>query len=199
MAEALSDSYITLTPTAASDSSRGASDVLARKWAAAAKRKASMEVLKVREPECEDASDRDSSRTETDRSSEIGNDEAPSSDDGDDVSSSSRAVLESDDEDAGDEDSDEEDEQEETPTYVCGLHDPKPVLVGEFINSLAGCLVSMDASKLLFVLARSSGADPLQPRGRHAVRSEQRTPGDGGGGAGAADVRVLAVQGADSI
>ncbi|GMF17024.1 unnamed protein product [Phytophthora fragariaefolia] len=140
MAEALTDSYITLTPTAAAaaDCQRGshsapASDLLARKWAAAAKRKASMEVLKVLEPEPEDDTDRDSSRTETDRSSEIGADEAVSSE-GDDVSSSSRVDVESDDE-KEDEDEEEQQQQEEgvIPTYVCELHDPKPVLVAEQI------------------------------------------------------------------
>ncbi|KAL4109750.1 hypothetical protein PRIC1_001445 [Phytophthora ramorum] len=134
-AEVLTDSYIMLTPTSASDSSRGAhsapaSDLLVRKWAAAAKRKASMEIMKVHEPEPEDDG-RDSSRTETDRSSGIGNDETPSTD-GDDVSTSSRVVPDSDDED---DNAQEEEEEEENviPTYVCELHDPKPVLVAEQI------------------------------------------------------------------
>ncbi|POM80444.1 Hypothetical protein PHPALM_1719 [Phytophthora palmivora] len=123
-----------LTPTAVSDSQRGAhsapaSDVLARKWAAAAKRKASMETMKVHEPEPEDDTDRDSSRTETDRSSEVGNDEAPSSD-GDDVSTSSRVIPDSDEES---EEEEEEEEEDVIPTYVCELHDPKPVLVAEQI------------------------------------------------------------------
>lgn len=139
MAEVLTDSYITLTPTAASDSQRGshsapASDLLARKWAAAAKRKASMEVMKVHEPGPEDDTDRDSSRTETDRSSELGNDETPSSD-GDDVSTSSKVDPESEDENENDDDEEDDEEEEEQqdviPTYVCELHDPKPVLVGE--------------------------------------------------------------------
>ncbi|GMF30495.1 unnamed protein product [Phytophthora lilii] len=135
MAEALADSYITLTPTAGGDSQRGAhsapaSDLLARKWAAAAKRKASMEVLKVRDPE--DDSDRDSSRTETDRSSEVGNDETPSSDGGD-ASASSRVDIDSDEENEEDEEEDEQDE-DIIPTYVCELHDPKPVLVGEWVT-----------------------------------------------------------------
>ncbi|KAG2526115.1 hypothetical protein BBO99_00004902 [Phytophthora kernoviae] len=52
-AQALTDAYIMLTPTASSESRRlaqsaPAGDVLARKWAAAAKRKASLEVLKDR-------------------------------------------------------------------------------------------------------------------------------------------------------
>ncbi|KAE9347210.1 hypothetical protein PF008_g7908 [Phytophthora fragariae] len=142
MAEVLTDSYITLTPTAAADSQRGshsapASDLLARKWAAAAKRKASMEVMKVHEPEPEDDTDRDSSRTETDRSSEVGNDETPNSD-GDDVSTSSKVDPESevdnDDDDVEDEDEEEEEvEGDVIPTYVCELHDPKPVLIAEQI------------------------------------------------------------------
>ncbi|OWZ11033.1 hypothetical protein PHMEG_00016004 [Phytophthora megakarya] len=131
--EAFADSYITLTPTAASDSHRGAhsassSDLLARKWAAAAKRKASMESVKVQEPEPEDDTDRDSSRTETDRSSEVGN-ASPSTDD--DVSSISRVVPDSDEESA--EPEEEEEGEEVIPTYVCELHDPKPVLVAEQI------------------------------------------------------------------
>ncbi|KAG7384509.1 hypothetical protein PHYBOEH_009424 [Phytophthora boehmeriae] len=136
-ARSLTDSYITLTPTASSDSRRvaqsaPADDLLARKWAAAAKRKASLEVLKVHEPEPEDASDRESSYTETDRSSEVGNDETPSSD-GD----SKSGEEESDQEQERDEEEDKEDEEDEEeeiiPTYVCDLHDPKAVLVAEQI------------------------------------------------------------------
>ncbi|KAJ8539155.1 hypothetical protein ON010_g12716 [Phytophthora cinnamomi] len=202
MAEALTDSYITLTPTAAAaDSQHGshsapASDLLARKWAAAAKRKASMEVLKVHEPAPEDDSERDSSRTETDRSSEIGNDEAPSSEEEEDdaVSTSSKAESEgeNDDEEEQDEEEEEEEQEDAIPTYVCELHDPKPVLVGESVA----------------MVAMSDRADPVQPRGYQPVRSEQRTPTGlvGGpavplrdlGGPCAAVVRVLAVQGAGS-
>ncbi|KAG7390082.1 hypothetical protein PHYPSEUDO_008785 [Phytophthora pseudosyringae] len=138
-AEVLSDSYIMLTPTAASDSQRGgahsapASDLLARKRAVAAKRKASMEIMKVHEPEPEDDTDRDSSRTETDRSSEVGNDETPSTDGDDDVSASSRVVPDSDEEHADDDAGEEEGDGDVIPTYVCELHDPKPVLVAEQI------------------------------------------------------------------
>lgn len=136
--EVLTDPYIMLTPTAASDSSRGAhsapaSDLLARKWAAAAKRKASMETMKVHEPEPEDDTDRDSSRTETDRSSEVDNDETRSTDGDDDISTSSRADPESDEEneEEGEEAEEEEEKGDIIPTFVCDLHDPKPVLVGE--------------------------------------------------------------------
>ncbi|EEY56283.1 uncharacterized protein PITG_20675 [Phytophthora infestans T30-4] len=132
--DVLSDSYITLTPTAASGSQRGgahsspASDLLARKWAAAAKRKASTEIMKVKEPE--EDTDRDSSRTETDRSSEIDNGDVVSSD-GDDVSSSSRVIPDSDEEDEEGEDEEEDKDDDAIPTYVCELHDPKPVLIAE--------------------------------------------------------------------
>ncbi|ETN04864.1 hypothetical protein PPTG_14624 [Phytophthora nicotianae INRA-310] len=137
-ADVLSDSYITLTPTAASSSQRGgahsapASDVLARKRAAAAKRKASMEIMKVNEPEPEDDTDRDSSRTETDRSSEIGNGDTTSTD-GDDVSTSSIVIPDSDEEDEEDKEEEESENEDVIPTYVCELHDPKPVLVAEQI------------------------------------------------------------------
>ncbi|RLN86221.1 hypothetical protein BBJ28_00022606, partial [Nothophytophthora sp. Chile5] len=59
----LTDSYIMLTPTSAGDSARSApaSDLLARKWAAAAKRKlsreASREILKAPEPEADNTAD----------------------------------------------------------------------------------------------------------------------------------------------
>ncbi|KAG3182842.1 hypothetical protein PC128_g14497 [Phytophthora cactorum] len=149
-AEVLSDSYITLTPTAASDSQRSAhsapaSDLLARKWAAAAKRKASMETMKVNEPKPEDDTDRDSSRTETDRSSEIGNDDTVSTD-GDDVSTSSRVIPDSDEDDEDDEDEEEDKGNDVIPTYVCELHDPKLVLAAEQIPCNRVDIIACEAS-----------------------------------------------------
>ena len=133
-ADMLWDSYITLTPTAASSSYRGnthsarTNDLLIRKRAAAAKRKALVETTKGQEPE--DGTDRYSSRTETDRSSEIGNDETPDEDD----TVSTKSGLESDakEKKKTKKEKDEVVEEKEVniPTYVCELHDPKPVLIG---------------------------------------------------------------------
>ncbi|KAL3672400.1 hypothetical protein V7S43_003085 [Phytophthora oleae] len=176
-AEVLTDSYITLTPTAASDSQRGgaysspASDLLARKWAAAAKRKASMETMKVHEPEPEDDTDGDSSLTETDRSSEIGNDGTPSTDGDDAVSTSSRVIPDSDEENEDDDDEEEEEGDNDTiPTYVCELHDPKPVLVAEQIPYNRVDILPCEASS-----ARAGSAETLLFRYEISVGRAQQT------------------------
>uniref|UniRef100_A0AAV1T2C0 Uncharacterized protein n=1 Tax=Peronospora matthiolae TaxID=2874970 RepID=A0AAV1T2C0_9STRA len=129
--------YLTLTPTASSSCSRltcPASDVLAQKWAAAAKRKTQLETAKN---EADQDNDWTFSRTETDHSSEIGNEETPSTEEDEDTSTSSRASSSSE-ADAENERGDGESEDGEgkldvIPTYVCALHDPKPVLVAEQI------------------------------------------------------------------
>ncbi|RMX65696.1 hypothetical protein DD238_004040 [Peronospora effusa] len=137
-ANMLQDSYITLTPTSALNSYRGSahavpiSDLLVRKRAAAAKRKALIETTKGQE--LEDGTDRYSSWTETDRSSEVGNDDEPPDED-DKVSTESGSESDSEDKEEKEEEDEEVVEEKEVniPTYVCELHDPKPVLIAEQI------------------------------------------------------------------
>ncbi|KAF1778490.1 Alpha/Beta hydrolase fold [Phytophthora cactorum] len=141
-AEVLSDSYITLTPTAASDSQRSAhSAPPATYWPANGRRPQSAKLDGDHEGERAEARGRhrrDSSRTETDRSSEIGNDDTVSTD-GDDVSTSSRVIPDSDEDDEDDEDEEEDKGNDVIPTYVCELHDPKLVLVAPDANAPCMC------------------------------------------------------------
>lgn len=113
-------SYIMLTPTSSDGAAKPppsvpASDLVARKWAAT-KRKSHHRELKEhmartashKEPDPED-DDLDLDPTDTDRSSEIGDaDDSPGSDD-DDMDAEAFGTF---------------------PTYVCELHDPKPILIG---------------------------------------------------------------------
>lgn len=108
--------YIMLTPTSLTDSVKPpvpASDLVARKWAAT-KRKHNRDLKEhvartasLKEPDPED----DLEPTDTDRSSELDAASADASDD--------------------DRDDDDDDNAMTTfPTYVCELHDPKPILIG---------------------------------------------------------------------
>ncbi|TDH70974.1 hypothetical protein CCR75_009330 [Bremia lactucae] len=134
--DVLSKSYILLTPTAALESNcnartEPASDLLARKWAAAVKRKASMEVMNAYERESENDTDRDSSQNTIHRSSELLIDETTSPVEHF-ISRSSSDTLESDHDKEDDED-DQDNDNHTIPTYVCEIHDPKPILIAEHI------------------------------------------------------------------
>ncbi|CAI5742691.1 unnamed protein product [Hyaloperonospora brassicae] len=135
------DLYITLTPTASCSSSWGtcpASDLLARKWAAAVKRRAQLETTAKHEADHE--AECNVSRTETDHSSETGNggslrteeDDVSTRADSDVGIEDEREVGQAEDEEDDDVD-DAEGKSDVIPTYVCALHDPKPVLVAEQI------------------------------------------------------------------
>lgn len=138
-ADVFSNAYIMLTPTAASKSqhSADASDILARKWKAAAKRKALMESMNVHELDYELSSDRTYSRRTYSRStaecsSEIGHDDSTSID-GNDVIGSSRTIPETVEENKLSELEDQEYDSDIVPTYVCEIHDPKSILIAEQI------------------------------------------------------------------
>lgn len=119
-------SYILLTPTSTDGAAKPppsvpASDLVARKWAAA-KRKSHHRELKEhvtrtasrKEPDPEDDDlDLDLDPTDTDRSSELGDaDNSPGdADDLDELDTEAFGIF---------------------PTYVCELHDPKPILIGVF-------------------------------------------------------------------
>ncbi|CEG41881.1 uncharacterized protein PHALS_12196 [Plasmopara halstedii] len=144
-ADVLSNSYILLTPTAASNRQRSAlaepaSDLLARKWAAAAKRKASIECMALHELDADNGSDRTYSRSTADRSSETGNDETTSTD-GNDADG-----LEATEEKKQNEEEDHNRDSEIIPTYVCKIHDPKAVLVAEQIACHRVDIVPCDTS-----------------------------------------------------
>lgn len=127
-------SYIMLTPTATASGRsismvEPARDILARKWAASTKRRQLLRAASApshKVPAFDDDSPRDASPTETDRSSDMDPSDAESE-------SASESASDQEDEDARTLGGDNGDDEFGTfPTYVCELHDPKPILIGAF-------------------------------------------------------------------
>lgn len=137
-------SYIMLTPTATAGGRsismvEPARDLLARKWAASTKRRQllraasapSHKAAAFRDADEDEGggSPRDASPTETDRSSDADASDAESE-------SASESASDDRDEDARTLGGDAgEDELGGLPTYVCELHDPKPILIGASARS----------------------------------------------------------------
>lgn len=111
-----------------------ASDVLARKWAAAVKRKASMEAMYSYEPESENDTDRDSSQNTIYRNSELLIDETTSSIEHVISHCSSNTFELAHDKEDNEDDQDKDKDNQNIPTYVCEIHDPKTILVGTLMS-----------------------------------------------------------------